>query len=68
VNYYFSFAAETPANENQHAFGKFYIAFLVRKGWSLFLFARSAKMNRKKILCVLCASNERSEWAVKLIL
>ncbi len=22
VNFYFSFAAETPANENRHAFGK----------------------------------------------
>jgi hypothetical protein len=31
VNFYFSFAAEAPANETKHAFGKLYIASHARR-------------------------------------
>jgi len=56
-----------PAIENHHAFGNLKTPYLCLQKCRFFLFALSAK--RKKptlvVLCVLCALNERSEWAVK---
>jgi hypothetical protein len=37
-NYYFAFAAETPANANHHAFGKLLPVKPCPKGLGLFLF------------------------------
>jgi hypothetical protein len=74
----FSFAAERAANEKQSASGGSMITILqcicidpkkqlmsenFPKGCRFFLSALSAE--RKKKLSVLCASNERSEWAVR---
>jgi len=51
----FSFAVERTAKEKQCPFGRI----------ALFVFRPLSEKQKKIILCVLRASNERSEWAVK---
>jgi len=46
-----------------------YNVFLIPRSGSCFSFTvASRQRKRKKYLCVLCVSNERSEWAVSLCL
>ena len=68
VNIYFSFATETPANENHHAFGILSTSSYCPKGLGFIPFRPLSEKEYKIILCDLCVSNERSEWTVKQIL